>query len=233
MIACSNIKGQNYTNLNKRSTENAKWENLVSLHLHPGDTINVENTTLNLRGISSDSTVELLNQDNEHGVSDSKTAIRFTAYVNDNGQNTIALPCVGTTQEITYPITNVENYPLLTELKTPVEVGDDGNTDQTKFSFICPTVSTTNPNNNTAPYNPQEPITNNKNYEFVYYQGANDDADIRDRWNTPFHDNLKTIYTEKPANGTWNSVSGHKYTVIDENYLVGRYPLPYANRTGF
>ena len=86
MIACSNIKGQNYTNLNKRSTENAKWENLVSLHLHPGDTINVENTTLNLRGISSDSTVELLNQDNEHGVSDSKTAIRFTAYVNDNGQ---------------------------------------------------------------------------------------------------------------------------------------------------
>ena len=34
---------------------------------------------------------------------------------------------------------------------------------------------------------------------------------------------MKTIYTEKPVNGTWNSVSGHKYTVLDENYL-GPYP---------
>ena len=222
MIACSNIKGQNYSNLNKRSTENAKWENLVSLHLQPGDTINVENTTLNLRGISSDSTVELLNQDNEHGVSDSKTAIRFTAYVNDNGQNTIALPCVGATQEVTYPITNVNNYPLLTGLKTSVEVGD-GDHEDTNFYYICPQASQTNPDDNTAPYNPQEPKTDDSYYQFVYYQGATADPDTRNHWNTPFHDNLKTIYTEKPAQGTWNSVSGHKYTVVDENYL-GPYP---------
>ena len=209
MIACSNIKGQNYQGLNKRSTDNAKWSNLVSLQLTPGDMISVENTTLNLRGISSDSTVELLNQDNEHGLSDAKMGIRFTGYVNDNGQNTIALPFVGTDQDFTYPLKNVgDDWPRLEGLKYAKTGGDEN------VNFKTASASITNADDTTAPYNALEPNTGTNYYEFKYFGIVAGDG-----MQSPFHNNLKTYYAEKPSNGTWNSVSGHKYTLIDENYI--------------
>ena len=95
MIELANIKSQSYKGLNTRSTENAKWENNVNLNLHQGDEISVANAIINIRGISSDSTVEILGEDNQNGFSDSKIGMRFTPYINDNGTNSVALPfCV-------------------------------------------------------------------------------------------------------------------------------------------
>ena len=37
-------------------------------------------------------------------------------------------------------------------------------------------------------------------------------------WASPYKNNMKTLYTEKPAQGSWNSITGHKYTILDENY---------------
>ena len=80
MIELANIKSQAYQGLNKRSTDNAKWENVVNLDLHQGDEISVANAIINIRGISSDQTVEILGEDNDNGVSDSKIGIRSVSY---------------------------------------------------------------------------------------------------------------------------------------------------------
>ena len=93
-IACSNIKSQNYQNLNRRSKNNAKWDNIVDIDVNAGDMLNVESATLHLRGISSDATIELLGEDNQNGLSDSKVGMRFIPYVCDTGWNTVALPAV-------------------------------------------------------------------------------------------------------------------------------------------
>ena len=36
---------------------------------------------------------------------------------------------------------------------------------------------------------------------------------------SPYGFDTNTFYTEKAANGEWNSVSGHKYTIMDPNYM--------------
>ena len=59
MVELANIKSQGYEGKNKRSIANAKWENVVNLDLQEGDIIAVENAIINIRGISSDSTVEI------------------------------------------------------------------------------------------------------------------------------------------------------------------------------
>ena len=111
-IACSNIKSQNYQNLNRRSKNNAKWDNIVDIDVNAGDMLNVESATLHLRGISSDATIELLGEDNQNGLSDSKVGMRFIPYVCDTGWNTVALPAVCANKDITYPLAAV-GFPKL------------------------------------------------------------------------------------------------------------------------
>lgn len=41
---------------------------------------------------------------------------------------------------------------------------------------------------------------------------------------------MKTLYTEKPAQGSWNSITGNKYTFLDENY---RGPYRKSEGNGF
>ena len=118
-IACSNIKSQNYQHLNRRSKDNATWDNIVDIDVNAGDMLNVESATLHLRGISSDATIELLGEDNQYGMSDSKVGIRFIPYVCDTGWNTVALPAVCTRKNLTYPLSYTENgnaYPEIQNL---------------------------------------------------------------------------------------------------------------------
>ena len=79
--------------------------------------LNVESTTLHLRGISSDATIELLGEDNLNGVSVSKVGMRFIPYVCDTGWNTVALPAVCTRKNLTYPLSYSNNaYPEIQNL---------------------------------------------------------------------------------------------------------------------
>ena len=117
MIECANIKSTAYKGLNKRSTQNASWENAVNIDLLEGDQLSIENAIINIRGISSDSTVEILGEDTDNGISDSKVGMRFSPYVNDNGINTVALPIVCSNVNIEYPLSynnaNVNKWPEL------------------------------------------------------------------------------------------------------------------------
>ena len=204
MIECANIKSTAYKGLNKRSTQNASWENAVNIDLLEGDQLSIENAIINIRGISSDSTVEILGEDTDNGISDSKVGMRFSPYVNDNGINTVALPIVCSNVNIEYPLTynnqNVNKWPELDDTHT--------NTDA-NLTWNGISVAQTNPNDNTAPYNAMEPVTAGE--EFVFSYGGN-------VWHSAFGSNCKTYYTENAAYGEWNTVSGHKYTLMDPNY---------------
>ena len=209
MIECANIKSQAYKGLNKRSTDNANWENVVNLDLHQGDAISVANAIINIRGISSDSTVEILGEDNKNGLSDSKMGMRFTPYVNDNGTNTVALPFCCANRRIVWPVEYVIDpdsdeltYPTLQSI---ANTGGDG------ISFNMLTTARSNDAKGNAPYNAGEPVTSGDNFQFSYTEGTAP--------NSPFANSLYTYYTENAATGEWNSISGHKYTIMDPNYM--------------
>ncbi len=36
---------------------------------------------------------------------------------------------------------------------------------------------------------------------------------------TPFNYNMRTIWSEKPSNGSWHSVTGKKHTLLDPDYM--------------
>ena len=205
MIECANIKSQAYKGLNKRSTDNAKWENVVNLDLHQGDVISVANAIINIRGISSDSTVEILGEDNENGISDSKMGMRFTAYINDNGTNSVALPFCVSSRHMTLPLHgDAENYPTLQSLA----MSDEG------ISFNMMTTEQSLDAAGNAPYNAGEPVTSDHNFTYTY----TNNGDATNPY-SPYGFDTNTFYTEKAANGEWNSVSGHKYTIMDPGYM--------------
>jgi hypothetical protein len=60
-----------------------------------GDTIMIDSTILNLKGISGDETLSILGNNNPNGLADSKMMLRFTSYVNVNAMNTVHLPFCG------------------------------------------------------------------------------------------------------------------------------------------
>ena len=205
MIECANIKAQAYKGLNKRSTDNAKWENVVNLDLHQGDVISVENAIINIRGISSDSTVEILGEDNDNGLSDSKMGMRFTPYVNDNGTNSVALPFCVASRHMELPLHgDADNYPTLQTLVMPGEA----------ISMHMLTTARSNDANGNAPYNAGEPKTDANNFTFT----CTSNGDATNPY-SPYGFDTNTYFTEKAANGEWNSVSGHKYTVMDPDYM--------------
>ena len=205
MIECANIKSQAYKGLNKRSRENAQWENVVNLDLHEGDQISVANAIINIRGISSDSTVEILGEDNEHGLSDSKMGMRFTAYVNDNGTNSVALPFCVSSRHMKLPLHgDAKDYPTLQTLAMPNE----------GISFHMMTTARENDGNGNAPFNAGEPVTSGNNFKYTY----TNNGDAGNPY-SPYGFDTNTFYTEKAAYGEWNSVSGHKYTIMDPNYM--------------
>ena len=205
-IACSNIKSQNYQRLNRRSKVNATWDNIVDIDVNAGDMLNVESTTLHLRGISSDATIELLGEDNLNGVSDSKVGMRFIPYVCDTGWNTVALPAVCTRKNLTYPLSYSNNaYPEIQNL------------DNNQWFYAASACRAYDDN---GAFNEGELDTYEGGYTTAYnfnYSDSQDD-DARRWWSSPYGSNLRTLYTEKPADGSWNSISGHKYTVLDSNY---------------
>ena len=205
MIELANIKSQAYKGLNTRSTENAKWENNVNLDLHQGDEISVANAIINIRGISSDSTVEILGEDNQNGFSDSKIGMRFTPYINDNGTNSVALPFCVASRHMKLPLhAESEDYPTLTTLAMPNE----------GISFNMMSMSRTLDGDGNAPYNAGEPITSNHHFTYTYTNASDGGNPC-----TPFGFDTNTWYTEKAAYGEWNCISGHKYTIMDPNYM--------------
>ena len=211
-IACSNIKSQNYQNLNRRSKNNAKWDNIVDIDVNAGDMLNVESATLHLRGISSDATIELLGEDNQNGLSDSKVGMRFIPYVCDTGWNTVALPAVCANKDVTYPLTAV-GFPKL---------DFDEN-----LKFVLPQGSLTNTSDSdNFPYDANSFNTTGW-FWFDYEDATSSNASV---WASPYKSNMKTLYTEKPAQGSWNSITGHKYTILDENY---RGPYRKSDGSGF
>ena len=205
MIELANIKSQAYQGLNTRSKDNAQWENVVNLDLHEGDQISVANAIINIRGISSDSTVEILGEDNESGISDSKVGMRFTPYVNDNGTNSVALPFCVASRHMKLPLHgDVDDYPTLQTLAMPNE----------GISMQMLTTARSNDANGNAPYNAGEPKTDDNTFLFTY----TNNGDTGNPY-SPYGIDTNTYFTEKAANGEWNSVSGHKYTVMDPNYM--------------
>ena len=179
--------------MNRRSKSNAQWDNIVDIDVNVGDMLNVESATLHLRGISSDATIELLGEDNQNGLSDSKIGMRFIPYVCDTGWNTVALPAVCANKDITYPL-STKGFPSL-------DFNDN-------LKFVLPQGSL---GNDSFPYD-----ANSFNTEGWFWFDYEDGTDSI--WASPYKNNMKTLYTEKPAQGSWNSITGHKYTILDENY---------------
>ena len=177
----------------------------MNLDLHQGDEISVANAIINIRGISSDQTVEILGEDNDNGVSDSKIGIRFTAYVNDNGTNSVALPFCVSSRHMKLPLHgSAQDYPTLQSLAMPNE----------GISFNMLTTARDNDAAGNAPYNTGEPDTSNNNFTFTF----TNNGDASNPY-SPYGFDTNTFYTEKAAYGEWNSVSGHKYTIMDPEYM--------------
>lgn len=250
LIDCSNIKSQNYAKLNTRSKQNARWTNLVDIQLNQGDQINVQDAILNLKGISSDATVEILNENNEYGLSDSKIGLRFVPYLTDMGRNTVALPYVGSNSAWTYstyygyiyegddgdvpegfPYPD-DYYPRLEGFVAGYKYENPIDTNS-PYLFYTPkwvpmVTYQYNQNDITAPYNPMEPSTNSDQFKFEYGDPYTQDGPSV--MSNPFNDNLKTNFNENAYNGSWNYASGYKYILLDENY---KGPFRKNNTGGF
>ena len=131
--------------------------------------------------------------------------MRFTPYVNDNGSNSVALPFCVASRHMTLPLHgDADNYPTLQTLAMP----DEG------ISMHMLTTSITKDADGNAPYNAGEPKTDANNFLFTYTYNGDEGNPC-----SPYGINTNTYFTEKAANGEWNSVSGHKYTVMDPNYM--------------
>ena len=146
-----------------------------------------------------------MGEDNDNGLSDSKMGMRFTAYVNDNGTNSVALPFCVASRHLKLPLNgDPEDYPTLQTITT----ANQG------VSFNMMNTARDNDANGNAPYNAGEPDTSADNFTFTYTNGD----DVRNPY-SPYGFDTNTFYTEKAAYGEWNSVSGHKYTVMDPDYM--------------
>lgn len=207
MIICSNKKSVNYGGLNTRSKKNAKWTNMVNLDFVQGDELSINNAVVNLRGASSNETVEILGENNPTTtLADNKVGIMFVPYLNDNArENTVALPFTGSTNPLN-PTTddkleyqeNNNSYPRLDNLENQ--------------TFITPTVSkdATGDDNEISPINPNEMDYGNM-FIFSYtYSGTGD------KICSPHGTNVRTLYT---ASGSTRATFGHRYVVLDSSYL--------------
>lgn len=202
MIVCSNKKSVNYEGLGIRSKKNARWSNVTNIKFNVGDTLSINNAVINLRGSTSDQTVEILGE-NSPKLADSKVGLKFIPYLNDNArENTVALPFTGGTTTVnptsSNPITyNEDNYPHLDNLHN--------------MKFVPPTVSKDN-DQNMAPYNSNEMDCTDM-FNFSY---DNNDPENGDKIFSPRYKNVRTLYTKS---GTRRSVFGEKYILLDESYL--------------
>ena len=70
IIESSNKKSNSYNN--SKSVQNSKWDIPVNIDVKVGDTIMIDSTILNLKGISGDETVSILGNNNPNGLADSK-----------------------------------------------------------------------------------------------------------------------------------------------------------------
>ena len=219
IVELSNKRSNTYNGSTTRSKDNATWENVVNIDLDAGDQVNVDSAIIHLRGISEDSTIELTGENNEYGLADDKVGIRFTAYVNDNGYNSVALPFVGANDDLyvidendnfsypkyIYTTGNAYNYPELDDMAAVVSDSIDR-----PFEFIR-TLAWSEPQVGVSPVNAGELRTDQDQFHFSYDSGGT-------TMYSPFYNNVRTVYSEKCANGSWNSVSGHKYTLADKSY---------------
>lgn len=216
IIVCSNKKSINYQGLNTRDKDNAKWTNNVNVDFIQGDQISLQNAVLNLRGASSDSTIEILGEnDPVSNLADSKIGFRFVPYLNDNARaNTVALPFTASTNtvklgtsedEILYYQDGTICFPNVDFL--------DG------FTLIKPTIYDTITNNELI-YNSGEMHTDIFKFSGEYTQNG-------DIGCSPAGNNVKTLYTKS---GTKASTYGTKYVVLDDKY---RGPYKSNNSGGF
>ena len=220
IIESSNKKSNSYNN--SKSVQNSKWDIPVNIDVKVGDTIMIDSTILNLKGISGDETVSILGNNNPNGSADSKMMLRFTSYVNDNAMNTVHLPFCGSNREVIYPLIvcddgeSTDAFPELGYIGTLVYDGADNTNlnNYMSFDFVAP--STYGTTGDTAPFNAGEinPLNNSNNmFRFSY----NPPKDARTQQIvTPFNNNLYTIWTEP---GSWRSITGKKYTLLNENYM--------------
>ena len=65
IIESSNKKSNTYNNA--KSVVNSKWDIPVNIDVKVGDTIMIDSTMLNLKGISGDETVSILGKNNPNG----------------------------------------------------------------------------------------------------------------------------------------------------------------------
>jgi len=220
IIESSNKKSNSYNN--SKSVQNSKWDIPVNIDVKVGDTIMIDSTILNLKGISGDETVSILGNNNTNGLADSKMMLRFTSYVNDNAMNTVHLPFCGSNREVIYPLivsddgASTSAFPELGYIGTLEYDGADNTNlnNYMSFDFVAP--STYGTTGDTAPFNAGEinPLNNGNNmYRFSY----NPPKDARtEQIVSPFNNNLYTIWTEP---GSWRSITGKKYTLLNENYM--------------
>ncbi len=148
----------------------------VNIDVKVGDTITIDSTILNLKGISGDETVSILGNNYPNGLADSKMMLRFTSYVNDNAMNTVHLPFCGSNREVIYPLTvsdgsePTDAFPESEYKHTLLYDGaDNGNLNNyVTFDFICP--STYGTTADTAPFNAGEinTLNNNNNNMFRF-----------------------------------------------------------------
>lgn len=193
MIFSSNRKSVNYSKNPNRTIDNAKWNTITDIDVNIGDQLSIYNAVLNLRGSSSDNTIEILDVDQPSGLTDGTCGIEFTPYINDNARdNTIALPYTGFTNKLVfnlyYPTTDIR-YPFLDPL--------------TDNALVVPQAYVTNPSDKIAPYNGNEMNCTNM-YNFSYDYQSSGDQVCNPRY-------IRTLYTQ-PA--TQTSISCGRYIVL-------------------
>ncbi len=228
LIDCSNIKSLNYKRNSKRNKVNAQWENIVDIQLNTGDQINVENAIVNIKGVSSDATVEILAQDDKVSfLADNKVGIRSIPYICDNGENSVALPFCGFRFE---PLFYEENTVTLNKGSTAYDTGGDVKPfpnsypnlkfyDGQSIIFNQCQYTTSNvqvyPNVNQGAYNFGQMSTDQRNMCFSFWR--TNDAEVN-QIRTPLKYELYTNFSEFPTIGNFQYNSGLKYTIINSEY---------------
>ena len=228
IIECSNKSSNSFDASNaSRSTSNSQWENDVDIELNSGDQVMIDSSILNLQGISADETVSILADDGAYHMADSKMFFRFTSYVNDNAVNTIHMPFCGANREIIYPLayeqptgTDPDRYPEFDVLYTLKKDGETTiQSNYVEFDWVCGGIYG-NQNADTAPFNAGEINTRNSDYDNLFRFSYNSPSNARtSQMTTPFNYNMRTIWSEKASNGSWHSITGKKYTLLDPDYM--------------
>ncbi len=137
------------------------------------------------------------------------------------------MPFCGSNREILYPLayqqkegTDPDRYPEFDVLYTLDKDGDDTiYEDYTPFEWVCGG-NYGNQNADSAPFNAGEikTINDDGNSVFRFSYNTPDNATTQ-QIVTPFNYNIRTVWSEKPSNGSWHSITGKKYTLLNENYM--------------